>query len=365
MRSFLYEKIKTRVAGLVGGLLIVVSNVYPLFGGFLDNSTLFLGGKTSTSISQGNEVDLESNYEYNIGIRKIALFPYQDRDRFYRGDEESLSDKAIIGAVNNWEYLFNVSSVRNQGLEYIDQEYWFKWSNNWFVTKTKYVDKESRDLEFFDFDARFRMRKGKFNFTVGGALRAHPVYGYSAIDDYEGYWWDLAYNYGYQDFMIPEVDLNENGIIDQYYVWIETDPETLEGYWILFYEGTNYYWENPDGEYVAGSDDEFYQYHLSDIIQMYNEDNKIEEWQSELHLVVGFDMLFGNEEFYSHLWVNVFPKSYGLTDNSYGGEDMQYDIGVIVGTNLSEHIGVYIEGNYLNYYGKEEHNVMAGLNWRF
>ena len=199
MRSYLHEKIKTRISRLVGGLLIVVSNVHPLFGNFLDNSTLFLGGKTSTSISQGNEVDLENNYEYNIGIRKIALFHYQDRNRFYKGDEEALSDNAIIGAVNNWEYLVNVSSIRNQGHEYMDQEYWFKWSNNWFVTKTKYVSKESRDLEFFDYDARFRLRRGKFNFTVGGALRAHPVYGHPAIEDYNGFWWDLAYQYVYQD----------------------------------------------------------------------------------------------------------------------------------------------------------------------
>ena len=98
---------------------------------------------------------------------------------------------------------------------------------------------------------------------------------------------------------------------------------------------------------------------------MYNEDNKIEDWQAELNLVVGFDILFGNDKFYSHLWVNAFPESVGLTDKSYDGEDMQYDIGLLLGTNLSEHIGVYIEGNYLNYYGRKEHNVSAGLNWKF
>ena len=357
-----YEKAKKRLARSV---LALVGYVGIVFGGFLDNSTMYVGLQSNSAITQGHDADLEDNYRYTLGIRKIALFNYQDRNKFYKGDEFQLSDNAIIGAVNSWEYLVNVSSVRNQGNEYLDQEYWFKWSNDWFVTKTKYVNKESRDLEFFDYDARFRIRKGRFNFTIGGALRAHPIYGYSAIDDYEGYWWDLAYSYGYQDFMIPEVDLNNNGEIDDYYVWIETDPVTEEGYWIYFYEGITYYWENPDGEYMAGSDEEFYQYHLPYIIQMYNQDNRIEEWQSELNLVVGFDMLFGNEKFYSHFWVNSFPKSYGLTDKSYEGEDMQYDIGVIVGTNLSEHIGVYIEGTYLNYYGKEEHNVMAGLNWKF
>ena len=98
---------------------------------------------------------------------------------------------------------------------------------------------------------------------------------------------------------------------------------------------------------------------------MYNEDNKIEEWQSEINVALGFDILFGGEKFYSHLWVNAFPESYGLTDKAYDGKDMQYDVGTVIGANLSEHIGVYIEGIYQNYYGRAEHNVMAGLNWRF
>ena len=362
MRINFYEKTKKQ---LERSVIILGGCVGLIYGSFLDNSTIYIGLQSNSAITQGYDVNLEDNYNYTLGLRKIALFSYQDRSKFYKGDEFQLSDNAIVGAVNNWEYLVTLSSVRNQGNEYMDQEYWFKWSNDWFVTKTKYVSKESRDLEFFDYDARFRLRKGRFNFTIGGALRAHPVYGYSAIDDYEGFWGDLAYNYGYQDFMIPEVDLNGNGTIDEYYVWIETDPETLDGYWILFYEGTTYYWENPDGQYVAGSDEEFYQYHLSDIVRMYNEDNKIEEWQSELNLVIGFDVLFGSDKFYSHLWVNAFPESYGLTDKSYDGKDMQYDVGAVIGMNLSKRIGIYIEGTYLNYYSKEDHNVMAGLNWRF
>ena len=56
----------------------------------------------------------------------------------------------------------------------------------------------------------------------------------------------------------------------------------------------------------------------------------------------------------------------GLTEKSYdgnGGE--QYDVGTLVGANLSEHIGVFIEGNKLKYYGREEYNISAGVNWRF
>ena len=366
MKGTLYEKVKTRIAGLVGSLLIVVSNANPLFGSFIDNSTIFMGIQTSTSISQGNEVDLESNYDYNIGIRKIALFSYQDRNRFYKGDEEALSDKAILGAVDGWEYLFNISSSRNQGLEFIDQTYWVKWSNKWFVTKGQYINKESRDLEFFDYDARFRVSLNRVDFTIGGAIRMHPAYGHPAIEDYDGFWWDLAYNYGYQDYIIPETDLNENGIIDDpYYVWIEKDDETLDGYWILFYEGTNYYWEDADSNAVAYSDAEFFEYHYPHVVNMYNEDNKEKDWQGEFAIVVGIDVLVGNENYYSHFWLNAFPKTVGLTDKAYNGKDMQYDLGVLVGANLNKHIGVFLVGSYLNYYGRDEYVVQTGINYKF
>ena len=201
-----------------------------LFGGFFDNSTLYVSGSMGTPYINGEQV-LEDDYNYTLGIRKIALFDYQSRSRFYKGNEKQLSDKAIVGAVNGWEYLFSVSSVRNQGHEYTDSEVWLKWSNDWFVTKAKYIDKGSRDLQIFDYDARFRFNFNKIDVTIGSAVRGHPVYGHPAYDDYELPWWELAYEYGYTDYYVPIIDLNESGTIDDYWLWIETNPDTEEGYW--------------------------------------------------------------------------------------------------------------------------------------
>ena len=334
------------------------------FGNFFSNST-FYGSATMSTPYINNALDLNDDYKYTFGLRKIALFPYQERDRFYNGTEEELTDKAIIGAVDGIEYLFSYSSVRNQGHKYDDGELWLKWSNNWFVTKTKYVNKGSRDLEFFDFDTRFRLKLNKIDFTVGGTVRAHPIYGHFAYDDYVDPWWFLAYDYGYSDYLVPTFDLNDNGEIDSYYIWIEIDEYTEEGYWVYFTESSSYYWEDPNGDAVAYSDAEFHQYHLPNIIDQYNEDNKIKDWQSELSLVIGLDILLGGDKFYTHTWVNLFPKSFGLTDKAYEGDEMQYDIGLIIGANLSEHIGVFIEGNKLNYYGRDEYNLNTGVNWRF
>jgi len=345
-------------------LIYVAASCSILLSGFFTNATAYASANVSTPYVNGN-TNIEDDYKYNLGIRKIALYDYQVRNKFYKGNEKSLSDKAIIGAVNGVEYLFSASSVRNQGHEYLDQEHWLKWSNNHFVTKFKYINKESRDLEFADYDARFRLNLGKIVFTTGVSVKGHPVYGHPAIEDYEDNWWELAYDYGYTDFMVPAHDLNDNDIIDTYYVWIEVDEYTYEGYWIEYSEGINYYWEDADSNYVAGSDEEFHEYHYPSVVHQYNEDNKEKEWQAEASIVIGLDILFGGDNYYSHVWVNAFPYSIGLTDKAYSEDDIQYDIGMLIGTNLSKHIGIFVEGIYQSYYGRQEYNISTGFNWRF
>ena len=342
----------------------LVAYVGLLFGGLFDNSTLYVSGTVGTPYING-KVELEDDYKYSIGLRKIALFPYQSSKKFYKGEENALSDNALFGAVDGLEYLFSASSVRNRGHEYLDQEYWLKWSNNRFITKFKYLNKESRDLELAYIDTRAKFSLVPVFLSLGTNIMGHPVYGHPAYEDYEEPWWELAYEYGYVDYLVPLNDLNENEEIDAYWIWIETDAETLEGYWTMYYEESDYYWEDPDGNPVAYSDAEFHEYHMPGVIEEYNEDNKVQEWQAEANIVIGIDCYLGGEKFYSHFWVNAFPYSAGLTEKSYEGDGIQYDVGTLVGANLSEHIGVFIEGSKLNYYGREEHNVSLGVNYRF
>ena len=334
------------------------------FGGFFDNSTVY-GSATMGTPYINDILDLEDDYKYTFGIRKIALFPYQVKNNFYKGDEKQLSDNALFGAVDGLEYLISASSVRSQGHDYLDQEYWLKWSNNKFAAKFKYLNKGSRDLQFTSVDTRYKIKLGPAFLSLGGNFMGHPVYGHPAYADYEFPWWQLAYDYGYVDFLVPLNDLNENGEIDSYYVWIETDEYTEEGYWIYYNEGADYYWEDPNGNPVAYSDSEFHQYHMPNIINQYNEENEDKEWQAEASLVLGLDFYLGNDKYYSHIWVNAFPSTVGLTEKSYDGDDIQYDVGALVGANLSEHIGVFIEGNKLSYFGRQEYNASIGVNYRF
>ena len=334
------------------------------FGSFFSNSTIYTSASMGTPYVNSS-FDLDDDFKYSFGLRKIALFPYQVKNNFYKGDEKQLSDNALFGASDGLEYLFSFSSNRNQGNEFTDQEYWLKWSGNKFVTKFKYLNKGSRDLEFASIDGRFKFELGPVFLSLGGNVMAHPIYGHPAYNDYIGNWWELAYEYGYVDYLIPTNDLNENGEIDSYYVWIETDEYTEEGYWIYYTEGTTYYWEDPDGNAVAYSDAEFHQYHMPGVIAEYNEDNKEKQWQAEASLVIGLDFYIGNDKYYSHVWMNAFPSTSGLTDKSYDGDSMQYDVGALIGLNLGEHIGVFVEGTKLNYYGREEYNLGTGINWRF
>ena len=345
-------------------LVYVVASCSLLFSGIFSNATIYGSVSMGTPYIKG-DIELEDDYKYNIGIRKIALFPYQKGSKFYDGDEEALSDKALFGALNGLEYLFSASSVKNRGNEFFDQEYWLKWSNKHFITKVKYLNKESRDLEFASLDLRYKLGLGPVILSLGANVMGHPEYGHPAINDYEDYWWELAYDYGYVDYLVPLHDLNENGEIDDYWVWIETDEETLDGYWTYYYEDADYYWEDADSNAVAYSDAEFLQYHYPKVIRLYNEDNKEKEWQAEANLAIGLDFYIGNDNFYSHIWVNSFPHSVGLTDKSYSGDEEQYDYGALVGAKLGNHIGVFIEGSKLNYYGREEYAISTGVNWRF
>ena len=342
----------------------LVAYVGIVFGGIFDNSTIYVSGSMGTPYVKGN-IELKDDYKYNIGLRKIALFPYQSSKKFYKGNESALSDNALFGAVDGLEYFFLASFVNNRGHEFIDQEYWLKWSNKNLIAKFKYLEKESRDLQFASIDLRYKLGLGPVIFSIGGNVMGHPVYGHPAIEDYEDPWWYLAYEYGYTDYLVPLHDLNGNEEIDSYYIFIETDPVTEEGYWEMFYEEASYYWENSDSVAVAYSDSEFYEYYMPNIIRQYNEDNKIKEWQAEASIAIGLDFYLGNDKFYSHIWLNSYQESKGLTDKSYKGGEQQYDVGMLLGAKLGEHIGVFVEGSKLNYYGREQYNVSTGVNWRF
>ena len=67
-------------------ILPLVANVCFVFAGFFDNCTMYGSVSMGTPYINGN-VEIEDDYKYNLGLRKIALFPYQNRDVFYENND--------------------------------------------------------------------------------------------------------------------------------------------------------------------------------------------------------------------------------------------------------------------------------------
>ena len=52
-------------------------------------------------------------------------------------------------------------------------------------------------------DLRYKLSLGPVIVSLGGNVMGHPIYGHPAYNDYENPWWELAYEYGYTDYLVP------------------------------------------------------------------------------------------------------------------------------------------------------------------
>ena len=355
-------------------LLSILLTTAILFGGeegsnyFVDNFLKYSTFYTSVSLESPYvttsqwEVDVENGtfvettkenelaYNISIGVRKLARFKYQAKGKkFYDGSEKELSDVATIGAVSGWEYLVKYSQVRSFGEEFVDTESWIRYLGDNFVVKASYANFGRQGLEFGQLDTRWKKSVGSnWNFSLGGTFRGHPVYGCFPFNDWlagsEGQWWELAYDYGYDDEYWFD-DQNNNDI---------QDPG----------EYGNYNWYE-NGELVAESDDEFYEYYYGDVINLYNEEI-IDGLGYQLagSVVLGVDYYLYEKQYWVHGWASVMPYSKGLTDDSFIWEDgdIDFDIGLVAGYKFNRNIGIFGEGRYLSYFGIDAYEVKAGLN---
>ena len=288
--------------------------------------------------------EIEASYNLTVGVRKLARFKYQvKKANFYDGSENELSEKALLGAVSGWEYQATYSAIRAFGEEFIDSESWIRYLGDNFVVKGAYLNYGREDLEFGQIDVRYRKSVGaKWNFTAGLNFRAHPAYGQNPFGDWIGQgndWWELAYHYGYDDELY------------------EVEPEFFD-----------YLWYGPDGNIVAETDGEFYEYIYGDLIYLYNEqviDALGYQWESSLAL--GIDFYHYTKNNWVHGWATIMPYSYGLTDYSftYEADDIDLDIGIIAGMKVNKHFGLFGEARYLSYFGIDSYSIKAGLNYTF
>ena len=195
-------------------LLLLVSNiaVAQTFGiqdikKMLKYSTFYAAVNGGTSLSDVDVFSVDNGlstqtistpYDYNftIGLRKIARFGYENKAQtFYDGTESNYSDAATVGKVKGVEYLFEVDYKRQEGVDYMDQHHFIRYSSddgcpdelciNFFALKLEYLEDGFADIKYFEASERYRHRKSKnLSWNIGLAHRLAEPYGYNALDEW-------------------------------------------------------------------------------------------------------------------------------------------------------------------------------------
>ena len=231
--------------------------------------TAFSGGNSVAddniySVTNGLHTDvLETPFDYSFtaGVRKIARFGYENRANvFYDGTEKSYSDAATIGKVKGFEFLFEADWRRQQGRNFIDQDYFLRYvAKNW-IAKVEYLQDGFADVEYFEGSQRLRLNANdRLSFNIGVAQRISEPYGYNPLEE-----WVLSNN-----------NIHYTSLAIQ------------EGYTVDVQAGEYF---STDGELVANSIDVWEQVVIPQVIDDYVSDKRSElpnVWNYSV--VVGYD----------------------------------------------------------------------------
>ena len=354
-------------------------------GKFFKYSTFYGVGQISQPITpsnrfyyvtQDNEVvdvtpERKSNYSYGLGIRKVARFDYERKPGvFYDGTEQQQSFYTTVGAVSGWEYKFEYIWNRQFGNEFTNQDFYLRYLGKHFIVKGQMIKDGFVDLEYNSLDLRYRLPVGKkLNFSIGAIARSHRPYGYEPIRDYLEtpfvdefgqerlrQWWELAYEYGFQD----------NG----YGIDTDFDGET---------DLIDYYWTAPNGQRVADTDADFRANRFGPmVVGPYNREQlALIEDQGTLSAVIGVDFYHYEKNNWLHFSASVLPyhqQLFGDEDFGYalwygdGTLDyswLDYSASLATGWKITKNLGVYIESNYTKFWDRKVYSAKAGLNFQF
>ena len=304
-----------------------------------------------------NDITVENPYDYKatIGIRKVARFDYENRqNRFYDGQtEHSLSTSANVGAVKGLEYLFQFDKGRQQGREYKNKRYFFRYIANRWMIKGDYYDQGLVNLKYAQTDARLRAHVGKLDFSIGIAARQHRPYGYNPIEELLDSipWFAFAYNLGFTDFFYG-IDTDNNDSIDDY----------------------DWRWEDLEGNEIADTDEDFRKHVFPRLMGEYNR-SVLDSigYLGSLSGIAGIDYYNYKDKFWIHTWANILfmhKHMVGDEDFSYknyvdGNQWFDYTAGAVLGWKIGRRWGIFAEGEITKYWDKQVFGARAGLNYQF
>ena len=305
---------------------------------------------TSTQLEEG-VINTPYDYSIIIGIRKIARFGYENRaNTFYDGTESNYTDAATVGKVKGFEYLFEIDYARQQGIDYIDQHHFIRYSSDedcdgplcidHLAAKVEYLKDGFADIEYFELSERYRIKKNKhFALSIGAAHRLAEPYGYDPL----------------QELMLG------GGNLHYTYLAIQ------EGYTI---DVSNSEYKDPDGNVVANNPEVWKEVVIPQVLADYSEKKRNELKKVIQHsIVIGFDYYKYSKKTWLHAWGNLLPYHYNdgseFSYHNYIEDDQWYDYsaGLIYGIKHNKSLGYFVEGKYNRYWNREWYDFKLGVNY--
>ena len=326
------------------------STIYAAVNGGTSISDIKNFSVTSGSLEEG-VINTPYDYSITLGIRKIARFGYENKaSTFYDGTESNYSDAATVGKVRGFEYLFEVDYARQQGIDYIDQHHFIRYSSDadcegpfcidHFAAKIEYLKDGFADIEYFEVSERYRYKRNKnLAFSIGAAHRLSEPYGYNPLEE-----WLLS-----------------NGSLHYTYLAI------MEGYTVDVYANE---YKDPSGNVVATSVEVWEENVIPKVLADYSEKKRNELVTQVQHsVVIGFDYYKYTKNKWIHAWGNVMPYHYDdsseFSYHKYNNGEQWYDYsgGVIYGVKIDKHLGYFVEGKYNKYWNREWYDFKFGINY--
>ncbi len=293
-----------------------------------------------------------SDFMMTYGWRKLANFQYEDKNRFYRGDEWNATTKSNIGNHKGLEYLIQYDRGRQQGDDFENKEIFVRYLDKWWLVKGEFKQNELVDLNYKSAEVRARIPLGrKLSLSIGTIYRTYDkAYGHNPIQLYleNNQWWTLAYDYA--------------GHTDNLYQMINPSTGQSMGY--------DYQWFNQEGELIASSDADYRNSIFEDVVNQYNEEqlSMIGEYE-QLSVIAGLDFYHYRDKFWLHLYGNILPYHHLLNgderysyDSLNGNDWIDYSAGGVIGLTIGKGIGVYGEINLQKYWDRDIRVIKAGVN---
>ena len=309
------------------------------------------------SVTNGLQTQtIETPYDYSVilGVRKIARMGYEPKEAFKNGQENSFSDASTVGKVKGFEYLFEVSYVRQEGENYANQHHFLRYIDDTYILKGEYLEDGFADIKYFETSQRYRhkiedlsflpevLQKGKLSLNIGAVQRLSEPYGYDPLEE-----WKLSNGNLHYTFLALEEGYNANFIshgITQY-----TDPQ---------------------GNIVAENTEIWEGVVIPQVLSDYTEKKRNELENTIQHsLVLGFDYYYYSKKLWLHSWGNLMPWHYDeggeFSYHKFNNGEQWYDYsgGLIFGYKYSKSLGVFIEGKYNKYWNREWHDFSFGVNY--